>query len=322
MHRVPIAHAQIGSVLMEPIVVDGVTVCSEGTTLTPTLKSSLLKFNVEEVIIESAIDAYIPEDVVRFKQLDNYMYSHIQNLPDEDIIVFANILVSDVINHEGKEFLNTLKVFDMTTYQHSINVACLACVIGITLRYDLVTLKNLTLGALLHDVGKEFIPLDILQKKGSLTPEEFEIIKQHPEQGVMLLWNRKVFPDDVKHIVLQHHENHDGSGYPAGLSGSEISKYAQIVHICDVYDALCAERPYKSAMRRDKARALLLSLSGTQFDPKMLTVFTHSISTYYLGEVLNISGHAGVVVDTASDEAVTVYSDGRLHSLDDFYKLV
>lgn len=319
MHKVSIRYAQVGSVLAEPIVVDGVTICPEGTILSAKLKGDLLKFSVDDVTVHSAVDSCIPEDVVRFKQLDSYMYSSISNLSDEDIVAFADILVTDVLNHEARKQLNVLHDYDLTTYQHSINVACLACVVGIFLNLSITELKTLTLGALLHDVGKQIIPLDILQKHGTLTSMEFDVVKSHAKLGYTYLMSDFLNKPDIIDCVVQHHENHDGSGYPFNLKGDEISKYAQIIHICDVYEALCAERPYKVAMSRDKARELLLRSAGTQFNPEMLKVFLCAVPNYYLGEVLNAYGHTGVVTRVVNGNAVAVYTGDEILTVEDFY---
>jgi HD-GYP domain-containing protein (c-di-GMP phosphodiesterase class II) len=127
-------------------------------------------------------------------------------------------------------------------------------------------------GGLLHDLGKLGIPPAILDKPGKLTEEEYAVIKRHPSAGAEILSPipsmGKILP-----IVLQHHEQFDGSGYPLGLAGEAISLHARILSVADVADALSSDRPYRPGWQREKVLAYMLERSGRQFDPGVVTAF-------------------------------------------------
>ena len=129
-------------------------------------------------------------------------------------------------------------------------------------------LDRLQWAGLLHDVGKLFVPGEILNKPGALTDEEFEIIKQHPGWGAQLCEPLRGWLGDWVDAVGQHHERWDGRGYPSGIAGEEISLAARIVAVADVYDVITSVRSYKPAEGAVDGRAELARCAGTQFDPK------------------------------------------------------
>lgn len=144
------------------------------------------------------------------------------------------------------------------TAGHSVRVAELSEAMGSALRLDEAAIFSLRVGGLLHDVGKLGVSPAILGKPGRLTPEEFEQIKEHPAAGARILQAfDRTHMGDVYEIVLHHHERLDGSGYPDGLRGSEISLAARIVAVADVYDALISLRPYRGAMPHAEAVRVL-----------------------------------------------------------------
>jgi putative nucleotidyltransferase with HDIG domain len=134
-------------------------------------------------------------------------------------------------------------------------------------------IEALHIGTLLHDIGKIGVPDRILSKQGRLTSEEFKSVKEHPLMGYEIIRDLP-FPEEVKMIVRHHHEHYDGSGYPDGLKGGEIPKLVRIFSILDTYEALTGERPYKKPHDPDSARSILLESAGTQFDPRLLELFT------------------------------------------------
>ena len=131
--------------------------------------------------------------------------------------------------------MEKFKQHDYGTFVHSVNVSLLAAMTGMRLGYKEKKLKYLTLGALLHDVGKLKVPKEILNKQGSLTDGEFAIMKQHPQLGVEMLKNTRLLPS-VTATIEEHHERWNGKGYPYGLRGNSIHLDAQIVAVTDVYE--------------------------------------------------------------------------------------
>jgi len=167
-------------------------------------------------------------------------------------------------------FATAVDAKDHVTAGHTRRVqaycAAVAREFGIT---DEGMLRALEAAALLHDVGKIGIPEHILNKPGKLTPEEFEVMKGHVAIGVEILSGIE-FPFPVVPIVKSHHENWDGTGYPAGLSGEDIPLAARILMVVDCFDALTSDRPYRAAMSTAEAFDILRSRRGTMYDPRVV----------------------------------------------------
>ncbi len=230
------------------------------------------------------INEYTKQEKKYFQSINNIAEELVENILQNE-----NVLLS----------LVDIKSMDNYTYAHSVNVAVISLVLGISLNLSKKNLTHLCIGALLHDVGKSFIQSEIIQKPGNLTPEEFEEIKKHPRYGYNFLDKFFSLSSHVKLAVLQHHERYDGLGYPAGISGDNISYLARIVSIADVYDALTSDRPYKRAMCPSDSLEYLMSNSGTLFDYNMLDVFCKVIIPFPQGTLVNLSnGDVGVVEET------------------------
>ena len=145
------------------------------------------------------------------------------------------------------DMLNNMHALNDSIYAHSLNVSLISRMIGRWLKLERHDLDVLTLAGLLHDIGKLCIPEEILNKSGSLTDEEFTLIKNHPRLGYEILRNQKLDPH-IKKAALMHHERCDGTGYPSGLDEDLIDEYAMVVAIADVYDAMTAARAYRSPL--------------------------------------------------------------------------
>src|SRR5439155_10871211 len=185
-----------------------------------------------------------------------------------------------------RQWAQSIESKDAYTLGHCQRVADYACAIATDMGFDETTLFWFRVGALLHDVGKIVVPSDILNKPGSLTPEERAIMERHPTAGVELLRDVE-FPWDVLPMVRGHHERWDGHGYPDGLAGDAIPLAARILCVADVYDALTSDRPYRKAYERDHALRLMASDRGRQFDPDILERFFRVVPT--LGQNDNVS---------------------------------
>ncbi len=148
-------------------------------------------------------------------------------------------------NYTLVHVVKNLRGSDDYTYQHSVNVGILAGIIGRWLKVDEERLQILVLAGMLHDIGKAQIPLEILNKPGKLTPEEFEIMKKHTVLGYDMLKQIKGVPDEVVQSCLQHHERIDGSGYPFGLTAERIHDFSKIIAVADTYDAVTTDRVYQ-----------------------------------------------------------------------------
>ena len=158
------------------------------------------------------------------------------------------------------------------TFQHSARVASVSRLVGEYCGLPDEELRHLELGALLHDIGKIAIPRNVLMKPGKLTDEEWRVMKEHPAIGSRVLLGFPELAEEAQ-VVYSHHESYDGAGYPQGLSGEQIPFGARIFSIVDTFDAMTSDRPYRAAQSVDAARTEIERVSGTQFDPKLVTVF-------------------------------------------------
>ena len=162
---------------------------------------------------------------------------------------------------------------DQTTHGHVRRTQIYATQMGTLFKVSEPELRALHAGALLHDIGKLAVPEYILNKPGKLTEAEFAKMKIHPTVGGDIL-KRVNFPYPVEDIVRYHHEKWDGSGYPKGLKGHGIPLVARIISVVDFYDATRCDRPYRKGMKREESLALLRSMAGASFDPKVVQMFT------------------------------------------------
>ena len=168
---------------------------------------------------------------------------------------------------------------DQTTHGHVRRTQIYATQMGTIFKVSESELRALHAGALLHDIGKLAVPEYILNKPGKLTEAEFAKMKIHPTVGGDIL-KRVNFPYPVEDIVRYHHEKWDGSGYPKGLKGEGIPLVARIISVVDFYDATRCDRPYRKGMKREESLALLRSMAGTSFDPKVVQKFTEHVEEF------------------------------------------
>lgn len=221
----------------------------------------------------------------------------------EDISGLMNMIIKEVMgNKDVLVNMIDLKIFDDYTFYHSVNVAVLSLIVGDSLGLNKTSLHNLGMAALLHDIGKVFIPKNVLNKPSKLGENEFELIKTHPQKGYQYLREKAVIPAHSYIGVYQHHERFDGLGYPAALVGTQISLFARIIAITDVYDALTSRRPYRKAMTPSEAIEYVMGGGGTHFDPQIAVSFTQKIAPYPVGTCVKLSnGLAGIVVENFKD---------------------
>ena len=172
---------------------------------------------------------------------------------------------------------------DVYTLGHCERVADYACAIARALDFDESTLFWFRIGALLHDVGKIVVPIEVLNKPGRLTPEERAQMESHPVAGVELLKDVE-FPWDILPMVRSHHERWDGAGYPDRLSGDDIPLNARILAVADVFDALTTDRPYRRAFSREDAVRMLREDAGRSFDPAVFAAFERILPSFEVVE--------------------------------------
>jgi putative nucleotidyltransferase with HDIG domain len=168
--------------------------------------------------------------------------------------------------------MHAMEARDKYTEGHSQRVGEIAEIIAKELRYNDNKIERLHIAALLHDVGKIGIDDNILNKPGKLTPEEYEIIKSHPEIGYNILKGVKNL-EDILTIVRHHHERYDGKGYPEGKSAEQLELDVFIIQLADTIDAMATDRPYRKALSHDEVIDEIIRFSGTQFHPKVVQAY-------------------------------------------------
>lgn len=193
--------------------------------------------------------------------------------------------------------LARLKTKDDYTYMHSVAVCALMVALARQLGLDEGACREAGLAGLLHDVGKALMPPEVLGKPGKLTDDEWRVMRSHPVRGHRLLAEAGAVSAGVLDVALHHHERVDGKGYPHGLAGDAITEVARMGAICDVYDAITSNRPYKAGWDPAESVAKMASWAG-HFDKRLFAAFVHSLGIYPTGSVVRLeSGRLAVVVE-------------------------
>lgn len=195
--------------------------------------------------------------------------------------------------------LARLKTSDDYTYMHSVAVCALMVALAKQLGLNETDTREAGLAGLVHDLGKAQMPLEVLNKPGALTPAEFAIMKGHPEAGHRMLVEGNGVGPIALDVCLHHHEKINGKGYPHGLKGEEISLYARMGAVCDVYDAITSNRPYKAGWDpADSVQKMAQWAREGHFDERIFQAFVKSVGIYPTGSLVKLkSGRLGVVVE-------------------------
>ncbi len=214
----------------------------------------------------------IPKDVL---ELLNVLLPSVHDL-------VSNVELSKELSRVYIELLismvHSIELKDPYTRNHSERVTVFAYLLGKRYGLSMRELRTLYYAAMLHDIGKVGIPDEILKKQGSLSEDEFAVIKRHPQIGANMIMD-VTFLKESAYVVLFHHEHYDGSGYPAHLEGDQIPLLSRIISIVDAFDAMITERPYKKAYSIDDAIEYLRKGKGTHFDPKLTDLFIEMLET-------------------------------------------
>ncbi|MBC3917394.1 HD-GYP domain-containing protein [Undibacterium sp. CY18W] len=194
--------------------------------------------------------------------------------------------------------LARLKTKDDYTYMHSVAVCALMVALAKQLGLNDEETREAGLAGLLHDIGKMMVSADILNKPGKLTDAEFVSVKEHPVAGYKMLKESEAVSAIALDVCLHHHEKIDGSGYPNRLKGEEISLYSRMGAVCDVYDAITSDRPYKQGWCPAESLRKMAEWSSGHFDEKVFQAFVKSIGIFPVGTLVRLeSGRLGVVVE-------------------------
>lgn len=304
---------------------------TKGQVLNNTFIKRILYHNIEGAYIESEafadikVDSYIDDKLKAesLTQIKDVYYnfqmssgkinaSTIKQMSSIVNDLITELLYKDDLTYNVIDFKN----FDSYTFQHCLNVAILSISTGISLGLSESKLHDLGISGLFHDIGKMSVPVEILNKPGKLTEEEYEIIKAHPINAAKQLQN--LVSSDVLRAIESHHEKLDGTGYPYGRTANNINYYAKILAVCDVYDALTSDRPYRKSAFPNEVIEYIMGCADTHFDYEILQHFIKIIVAYPIGTFVKLSnGKLAVVVKNYPENIIRpliriVNSDGTV----------
>ena len=297
-------------------------------------KDRLLKLGIKHI--------YVEDDKSRGIEVENVVDSELKRECQDTIEeTFDNIaqdkrinttkinenvknLVDQILNNQNVLVnLVDIKSVDSYTFQHSVNVATLSVILANSLNYTKKQLVKIGTGAILHDVGKLAIPEKILKKPSDLTDEEYKIIQEHPSLGYKNTKNNQQISPLSRVIILYHHEQVDGEGYPDGLVKEDIHEFARLVSVADVFDALTSDRCYRDRWSSKKAIDFMISKSGTKFDTEFVREFMKNIAIFPNGTTVKLNtGQKAIIAEqnkeTPARPVIRIITDEEGNELEEY----
>lgn len=256
--------------------------------------------------------AEFDQDVDNFKRAINELVVKGSPLDVDKLMNHTlNILDIGATTPNLLDMLHCMREYDDATYVHCMNVALICNVMARWLRLGEEDIRKATTAGLLHDIGKTKIPDEIIKKPAKLTPEEYQIVQRHPQEGYEMLKDSKLDPD-VLNAVLMHHERCDGTGYPLGLMRNQIPSFAKVVAIADVYDAMTSARVYRGPLCPFKTIEVFEEEGFQKYDAQFILSFLENVvNTYLLNTVQLSNGEKGTIVYVNKDKlsAPTIRTD-------------
>ncbi len=265
------------------------------SSIKPALSAVLPDAKTVQARVEKAVTMYASA-----METANTLFSSLEkgkNLPMDSVYNVATSVVDSILSDDMTlATVSKLQAHDNYTFSHSVNVSVLATLFGRHLDMEQEDLHMLAIAGLLHDIGKIIIPHKLLNTARRLQDSEFEIMKQHSLAGYKKLKSAEGIPKNVKLAVLEHHERYNGTGYPYGRQGDEISLMGRILSLVDVYDALTSKRAYKPALLPYTAVSFLYAQRGQHFAPDLVDRFIQCVGVYPVGSVVVLSSDETAVV--------------------------
>jgi putative nucleotidyltransferase with HDIG domain len=288
---------------------NGRTILASGMFLTDKHLAVLQKWGIRSIYVDNPILSLPPIDEVveeasrlRAAQAVKAAFEKTEKSAAFELTRDQKEIVNDIVRQVLKKRLSIIHLAQIqrhhdNLFAHSINVSILATLtavsMGINNSQDLYTIS---IGALLHDIGKVAVPQRILEKSTALTPEETEVYNSHTTLGYDLLRKTNELPLLACHIALQHHERMDGQGYPRKIGSADISHFARIVCIANEYDNLLVDRPEHKSVPPHLAYETIVAGVNTTFDPEVAQAFLSRIALYPIGTMVKLkTGHIGIV---------------------------
>lgn len=332
MRYIPIESVREGQYLAKSLYNSyGGLLVNEGVELTNSLinkikESGFTVLAIEDKYTEEKIETIVKPQTVQkainmSEKLSSFIESGFSNKVNECEKEFTELVeevVEEIIYNKNSSDviynLVNISLYDEYVYKHNVNTMILSIAIGKNMGLNRKRIESLAIGSLLHDIGKTFISKEIINKKGRLTKEEYDIIKSHPQNGFDFLRKHTNLTPTERIGSLEHHERWDGTGYPYGKKRDETHIFSRIIAVCDVFEALTANRPYRKRISNQNAREYIIGDGGNQFDLDIIKVFAKTINPFPLNSLVRLSdGREGVVVgkneDFLSRPVVKVYCE-------------
>ena len=281
-----------------------------GTALKPGFKMRLGQMGI--------LSVYIDDELSKGVEMEDYISEELRNETKEtikegfakfinkqsssltEILKKVDSLVDSILSREDVMInICDIKSKDMHLYEHSVSVCALSIIMGVNLGYTEAHLKELAVGSLLHDLGKLITPQDIIDKnrEGTLTADDLEILKTHPLDGYEIMNDRYDISYISKAIILMHHENCDGSGFPLGLTDDKLHETVKLVSICNTFDNLTSDFSGNTKMEVYEALEYLVAMSDTLLDKALVNVFIKNVAAYPSGSIVKLNtGACGIVL--------------------------
>lgn len=343
MRLVPLSHVKEDDILGKTIYdSQGRVLLSRGVLLKCTLVKKLKELGYNWVYIDDNLFTTEIEDIIkpqiRQKAVSTLgkMMSDMVELSEENVNVRAEKLLqkrvykgAEELRRVSEEIVNELiaqkdimvnlvdiKSSDNFTYPHSVNVAILSLILGISLGLNRYELNDLALGALLHDIGVIFLPKGISKMRKVADDKELSQYKLHTNMGYVHIGKIKSLKPVIKIIALQHHEQINGEGYPLGLTDKEINKFAKIVAIADSYDIITSSVNGEIPVPPHEALEYMMGDGGQRFDPFLVNEFIKKIVPYPVGTIVKLSNNEVGIVNAVNNDfpwrpKVIVLKDGK-----------
>ena len=258
--------------------------------------SILVKRPLTQKSMKASLSSYL-----ELSQQTGRIVEHFKNIDQIDmrstVVTVKNIAVTLAQNLPALVWLTRIKHEDKYTAEHCLNVCVLAMGLAASLGWTAKDTAQVGVAGLLHDLGKIDLDHELLNKAGKLTPEEFDMMKTHPDKGYKRLENEPDLNQRILNGIRYHHERPDGRGYPKGLTADEIDDMAKIVAIVDAYDAITSDRVYQKARSHHEAMSILWRMRDKQFDAYMVEAFIHFLGWVTPGTLVELSsGDIAVVI--------------------------